>query len=75
VGTGYCCYYISIIRPGLRFLLSIESFGGENGHRQFGSSKRRCENNIKIGLKETGFDGGVDRIHLTQASGKLLQAR
>jgi len=32
------------------------------------------KNNVKIGLTELGFEG-ADWIHLTHASGRLLQTR
>jgi hypothetical protein len=40
-------------------------FGKTEGKRPFGRSRRRCEDNIRMDLKEMGWEG-VDWIHLAQ---------
>jgi ribosome biogenesis protein Nip4 len=39
--------------------------GRPEGRRPLGRHRRRCENNIKMDLREMGF-GDVDWIHLAQ---------
>jgi hypothetical protein len=35
--------------------------GGPDGKKPLGSSRRRWEDNIKMGLRETGIDGSMGR--------------
>jgi hypothetical protein len=39
--------------------------GKPEGKRQLGRSRHRCDDNIQMDLRETGW-GGVDWIHLAQ---------
>jgi hypothetical protein len=44
---------------------SLILFGKPEGKRPFGRPRRRWEDNIKLDLRKTGFEG-VDWIHLAQ---------
>jgi hypothetical protein len=40
--------------------------GKPEGRRPLEGSRHRCEDNIKMDLREVGWGGGIDRIDLAQ---------
>jgi hypothetical protein len=50
-------------RNAYKFVFFFAGGGNPEGRRPLGRPRRRCEDNIKMELKEIGL-GGMDRINL-----------